>query len=639
MIITLLPKYWIGSIKLVIIYLILGVLNAVSASNFSQRSFASSPLILSNDEKYLWVVCPDADQITKINVKTQKVIEEIKTGEEPWSITTANDKLFIANRKGGFLTILDQNGKKNVWIGHELGGVVSSPDGRYIYLTLSSTSQLAIFDTMKQVVTKYINVNKDPWGIAVWSVSKNKHQIVVTHRISQHKPNAKRAAMISIIEPETGTIKQLQIPNYEFGASNGLENIVIANDYAFIPHILQNPTESRKFHNTISGAVSSIALKETKHPNEIHIDTNDSSFSTPVNFPRGIAINTKDDKVYIVLAGSDLVMGIDIKSTKTPRLIGFWQVGKNPRGIIINNSGTKAYVMNYLSRDVSILDLTDEIHRTELGRITVTKETLIPTVLKGKILFNKANDPRLSRLGWVSCASCHFDGGVDGTTWPSPEGLRQTKPLWDLEGTAPFHVNATRDEIQDFELDIERFMGGVGLAPGLANSLLGESNAYNSKALDALAKFVLTGIRVPQSHKTLTSDQLSEGRKNFKKHCAHCHGGKKWTTSHLPKYVRISKPVNADDATRQITNNLKTVGTYNPKYDKVGKDGFDIPTLLGIKYTPPYFHDGSAMNLEAVLKHPIHGGKLDQAEKISIINFIKTIDSRTPPLPSKVKIQ
>ena len=33
-------------------------------------------------------------------------------------------------------------------------------------------------------------------------------------------------------------------------------------------------------------------------------------------------------------------------------------VGRNPRGIVINNADTRAYVMNYISRDVTVLDLT-----------------------------------------------------------------------------------------------------------------------------------------------------------------------------------------------------------------------------------------------------------------------------------------
>src|SRR5690606_28764711 len=135
-------------------------------------------------------------------------------------------------------------------------------------------------------------------------------------------------------------------------------------------------------------------------------------------------------------------------------------------------------------------------------------------VLRGKVLFNNANDPRLSRNGWVSCATCHLDGGGDGTTWLREEGARQTMPLWNLAGTAPFHAAGTRDELQDFEIDIERFMRGVGLAPGAAPELLGRPSAGTSADLDALATFLTDGIRMPAAP-ALVPSAAARGRAVF----------------------------------------------------------------------------------------------------------------------------
>ena len=35
------------------------------------------------------------------------------------------------------------------------------------------------------------------------------------------------------------------------------------------------------------------------------------------------------------------------------------EVGKNPQGIVINAKDTRAYVMNYISRDVSVVDIDE----------------------------------------------------------------------------------------------------------------------------------------------------------------------------------------------------------------------------------------------------------------------------------------
>ena len=48
---------------------------------------------------------------------------------------------------------------------------------------------------------------------------------------------------------------------------------------------------------------------------------------------------------------------------------------------------------------------------------SVATDKLSPVVLKGKQLFYDARDTRLARDAYMSCASCHNDGGHDGRTW------------------------------------------------------------------------------------------------------------------------------------------------------------------------------------------------------------------------------
>ena len=73
-----------------------------------------------------------------------------------------------------------------------------------------------------------------------------------------------------------------------------------------------------------------------------------------------------------------------------------------------------------MSRSVSVYDIAQLIAGTSnavmpLGSIsTVTSESLVGNVLDGKRTFFNASDPRMSRDGYLSCASCHLDGGSDG---------------------------------------------------------------------------------------------------------------------------------------------------------------------------------------------------------------------------------
>ena len=413
-------------------------------------------------------------------------------------------------------------------------------------------------------------------------------QVIVTHSLARLNSSGKEATndgkegWLTVIDLDGGT-SEVVLPHYEFGYPNVLEGLTIFKSQVFVSHLLNRPELPRNFENTVSGALSTLSLINSSRIVEHQLHINATDFSTPVNFPRAVAISPDGKTAYLVLAGTNAVMGVDLSFPEKPSLVGFWPVGNNPRGIVLNTEGTRAYVMNYLSRDISVLDLSNTTHRPELVRIRVAPENLSEEMLVGKRLFNNASDPRLSRLGWVSCASCHPDGGSDGTTWITPEGHRQTMPLWNLEGTAPFHISASRDELQDFEDDIETLMNGVGLAPGQANRLLGQPNGSISDDLDALAKFVLTGIRVPRAAPA-KPEMLAEGRRIFEQAgCTNCHGGSNWTRSHLPKEVGLLAPFGE----LEVEVVLQDVGTYHPEIDVLGKNGFDVPTLLGVHATAP----------------------------------------------------
>ena len=77
-------------------------------------------------------------------------------------------------------------------------------------------------------------------------------------------------------------------------------------------------------------------------------------------------------------------------------------------------------------------------------------------MLHGKRLFYDARDPRLARDGYMSCATCHHDGGHDGRTWDLT-GMRRRPAQHDRaarprrEAQGPLHWSGNFDELQDFE--------------------------------------------------------------------------------------------------------------------------------------------------------------------------------------------
>lgn len=604
-----------------------------TATSSDGAASVSSPLALSPDGRTLWVVNPDANSLTPVDTASLTAGTPIAVGDEPWGVAvTPSGIVVVMNRAGGSLSLIQGGIRSDIEVGPEPGGLALSPSGKLAYVTISSADEIAVVDLSLKTVTQRIRIGPIPWAIAVsddGDADDGDETVVVTHRLARLRAGGSEAmddgkeGFVSLVRGSD--VREVAIAPYDFGYANVLEGLAIQGGQILVSHLLNAPALPRDFDHTISAAISTLSLTSEQELGDHRLHLNEDTFSTPVSFPRALALSPDGNKAYVVLSGTDAVMGIDRSDVSKPRLIGFWGVGKNPRGMVLSKDGKRAFVMNYLSRDVSVLDLSDEIARKEEARVKLGAEPLDAQLLKGKILFNNANNPRLSRLGWISCASCHPDGGVDGTTWLTPDGPRQTQPLWKLEGTAPFHASATRDEVQDFEHDIEGLMNGVGLASGVALRELGEPSSNRSADLDALAVFVLKGTGVPKANKADIAT-IERGRQVFiKADCQACHGGLHWTNSQLPSPPGTLSP----NGEVEVKAALRDVGTVNTQ-DVLGQGGFDVPTLLGLHATAPYLHDGSAKSLESALDNSQHLNiPLSPQERADLVMFLKSIDGQT----------
>ena len=249
-------------------------------------------------------------------------------------------------------------------------------------------------------------------------------------------------------------------------------------------------------------------------------------------------------------------------------------------------------------------------------------------MLKGKQLFYDARDTRLARESYLSCASCHNDGGHDGRVWDFTglgEGLRNTVALNGRAGAHGFqHWSGNFDEVQDFEGQIRSLAGGTGLMTdaafnqGTRSQPLGDKKAGVSTDLDALATYVGSlnvFARSPfrNADGSLTSDGAA-GKTVFEHlECAQCHSGANFTDSGaatLRDIGTIKQPTSGHRLGLALT-------------------GIDTPTLRDVWATAPYLHDGSAATLdEAVRAH--NGVTVEDADLAKLVAYLKQIDGQEP---------
>jgi len=341
-------------------------------------------------------------------------------------------------------------------------------------------------------------------------------------------------------------------------------------------------------------------------------------------------------------------------------------VGSDPRGIVLNSVDTRAYVMNYISRDVTVLDISDgaaPIVVTTVGSTalppTGTQESLVQA---GKSLFNSAIGQtgtaggslppggRMSSEGRASCYSCHPDGLTDSVVWMFPDGPRRTRSLGPTPGIDDriLGYSAIFDELQDVENYIRTVSGGEGLIADANVAPLGAANAGRSAALDALAAYISSGIR-SRVAPPASDANVSAGRALFAAAgCISCHGGSQWTSS----IRNFTPPPSAGQVSNgQLVAFLRNVGTFDSNAPNemranqtsvvpaLGALGLSPPSLVDAFATAPYLHNGSAPTLDAVLENVTHRsagtGGVDTLtnpnDRARVVEFLRSIDAETPP--------
>lgn len=108
------------------------------------------------------------------------------------------------------------------------------------------------------------------------------------------------------------------------------------------------------------------------------------------------------------------------------------------------------FVLADLARTLVVYDASALISSADLAADPVAEiplvanEKLTGEVLLGKQLFANPEDKRMASEGYVSCASCHFDGFEDGLVWDffdRGEGFRNTTSLLGRRGTGHGRVH------------------------------------------------------------------------------------------------------------------------------------------------------------------------------------------------------
>ena len=294
---------------------------------------------------------------------------------------------------------------------------------------------------------------------------------------------------------------------------------------------------------------------------------------------------------------------------------------------------------------------------------------------------------------WSSCASCHDDGHSDNVTWIFETGPRQTIPLEgtfarnNLDDQRILNWSAVRGSNTDFNNNARGIQGGNGFATNV-DGVDKTAQVFNHGPTQGHQRFAGRHERVggdgaradhaghrrptPKPRPRAVHDELRElpwrhevdqephERASIRttRCCRPIRSAPRSSPAVRPRTMRAStlagpQVVSVTRAGKATLLMLDNVGTFNlaspieirgaaavagqttQGFGAFGAGGFNSPSLLGVAYSGPYFHDGSAHTLEEVAARHRLGGAGDDRQRLNaqeladLLAFVRSIDDDT----------
>ncbi len=712
---------------------------------------SSQPLALSANGSFLVAANPDNNSVTFFDLRADRNrrLAEVPVQIEPNGVAFMPNgrKVYVANTVSGTVSVIAVNipngvigqPSKHIVVGTEPYGLALTPNGSKLYVANARSNNISVIDTATDTVVRTIgNVGLEPRGLAITNdgdADDLDETVYVTQFLAlpvagridgRDDAKAGHVAVINsgsdnvitdaIINPivdtgfkangdALGRIPPGADATFTTGAyPNQMNGIGVRGNFVYLPNTGASPNGPVRFNVNTQSLLAVLNRTTNTDANKtlnMHLAV-DQQTGTPKLFltqPWAIAFKNQADQGYVLSAASNVLFKVTVNSgdgaasvvsnpVDATRVLQI-KVGKNPRGIVINGTDSRAYVMNYISRDISVVNLTaipETVTATMRSSALPVAGSLAEKIHIGKELYNTSVgefDPpvingspitgRMSNNGWGACSACHTPFGLsDNVVWIFAAGPRRTiAQHQDFDQTIAtrnimraLNWSANRDEQEDFELNIRGVSGGDGLIV-LGDGLTPDPNVFDLTPLasaarnqlkvrgvgawDALKTFVQFGIRSPKSPVPAFDPDVVAGRALFTAaNCQGCHGGPQWTRSR----VRFTPPPAPGLVTNgQLVFELSQVGTFDPNFFNevrangaapLGASGFVPPSLLSIGAFPQTFlHGGSVSSLNEVLNNVTHRSAgtsgvdtlSSPSDRARIVRFLQSIDASTVPIP------
>jgi YVTN family beta-propeller protein len=634
----------------------------------------SSPITISADGTRLFVVHPDADSVSILDVSSRSIAREIPlAGAAPaaapitctggsctarfdpavmpraLALDSTATNLYVTGQRSGRLYAVDvasASVKGSVAVCSEPIGVVVSADGTKVFVACSQDDEVVEVDAAALSVTATAATPREPWTLA-WA--PDGQTLLATHLLG---PGVTRLSTSPLALTTTWTVPDRgpeSDPTEPHGLVRGIYDVLArpGADELWVAHLMlgtDTPEPTLVFNNTVFPALS-ILDGTGNQLARLSVQANDANpgdngaFGDIVSGPRSMAFSGDGKYAFVVDADSEDLLVVDADARVESAVVRPLP-GHLPEGVVWY--GGEVYVQERNTEDVVAFkveagDAGVSVVQDGSSFKSLSTDPMPATLRLGQQLFYSANsdDTSLTQNHWVACASCHVEGRSDAVTWLFAQGPRDTPTnAGGTIGTGFLFRTADRSKVEDYWQTIDLEQGGQF-----------HPTAAQEPLLEAIATYVNYAIPAPVPPSTDAAHQLqghalaqlrSQGEELFGAlGCATCHSGPLKTDS------GGGNPT-LDLAGSILLHDVGTCVAGGPWPDVAHDDieghpraacAFDTPALRGLSDSAPYLHDGSAATLEDVLPSMLRAAAapgaapevLTASQQEALVEFLRSL--------------
>lgn len=353
--------------------------------------------------------------------------------------------------------------------------------------------------------------------------------------------------------------------------------------------------------------------------------------------PNGIAVSPNGREAWVAYDNSPFVSLIDLDtysdpSSLEPNFVPY----KYDNADDVPQTGA-AFGSSFLIREIS--EVLERPPLSEVAQVELGEDPVDAKVRRGRALFNSGNPdkyPTLSMSRNGACASCHPDGGTDGSAWGTMEGERRTMSLrGGVNGRGWLHASATHENAYEFaEIIVTERLGGE----------------LSEEDLEALADYL--GEHIPEIQRPVVDEALAErGAELFSQNCTGCHAGEKHTSGDTLGLYNVGTatdnaqvvlgsffealltPLEAD--LLSLLRGDRDLGPDDPVGELLdfrprpvrSREEFKAPALVNVYDSALFFHDGRFSEISEVVGYFNEYLKLNLSDEdtLALIEYLKTL--------------